>query len=51
MVYFKCLIRQRKCGNGKKGLLNVKLKSQGRTANQYKKYIEKQKERGDRGLF
>ena len=35
----------------KKGLLNVKLKSQGRTANQYKKYIEKQKERGDRGLF
>ena len=35
----------------KKRLLNIKLKSQGRTANQHKKYIEKEKERGNRGLF
>ena len=37
--------------NIKKRLLNIKLKSQGRTANQHKKYIEKEKERGNRGLF
>ena len=35
----------------KKRLLNITLKSQGRTANQYKKYVEKEKERDHRGLF
>jgi len=29
----------------KKRLLNIKLKSQGRTANQYKKYLQKERER------
>ena len=30
---------------------NKALKKQGRTANQYKKFIEKEKERDNRGLF
>jgi len=34
-----------------KMLLNKALKRQGRTANQYKKFIEKEKERDNRGLF
>ena len=35
----------------KKRLLNIKLKKQGRTANQYKRYLEKERERDTHGLF
>ncbi len=34
-----------------KRLLNIKLKRQGRTAGQYRKFLEKQKDRENNGVF
>ena len=43
--------KESKARKRKKRLLNMKLNKQGRTANQYKKYLEKERERTSRGLF